>query len=608
MVIHAESQKVLPRPRHRPVRVDLPLWLVANGRLSIAELADLRGQARAADQPVEDLLITSGRFSEADLLSLTAEEAGFGFHAGGAHADAAVLGELGKPLSRKLGFVAAKTFGGMPILLVSKPWNLTQIRRALPAAFACAPLGLIDTASLEDLIARQPSLGELTEAESCRGWDLARLRRRAMIAVTALALSAVLMPGVALLTALGLAMFSMIAVAGLKVAAAIATLTKPAGQTFSTRRAALASDPLVSVLVPLYRETDIAGRLVRRLSRIDRAAELMEVLIVVEADDLGTIAALRRADLPRHFRLVEVPAGAVRTKPNAMNYAVGFARGDIIGIYDAEDEPDPHQISAVVQAFLRAPPDVACVQGQLDFYNDRATWITRCFAADYAAWFRMVLPGIARLGLVVPLGGTTLFFRRDALERLGGWDAWNVTEDADLGLRLARHGWRCEVIETVTREEAVARPRAWIRQRSRWLKGYAMTWATHMRDPVQLVRDLGPVRFAAVQVQFLLTLAQYLLAPLLWSMWLMSFTDLHPLSHLLAPGIKSAVFWTCILVYLADAGVMFAGLRRAGKARLWPIIPLMQVYFLMGTVAAVLGLIEMLVRPYHWQKTDHGQD
>ena len=608
MSLVVQSPEVTLRPKPRFASVDLPLWLVATGQLTVAVLANLRVQARAAGQKVEDLLITSGRFSEADLLSLTSEQAGFGFHRGGAQADAAILAEIGKSTCRKSGFVAATTFGGMPLLLVARPWNLTEIRGMLSARYARAPIALIDTATLEDLLAAQPSLGELTEQESCKDWNLSRLRKRAAFGMMVMAAMVAVAPAAVLLAALGVAMAAMIAVSALKLAAMIVAMTQRPAGSFATRRASLAADPLVSLLVPLYRETDIAGRLVQRLSRIDRPHELMEVLLVVEADDHETIAALRNADLPRHFRLVEVPTGEVRTKPNAMNHAVGFARGDIIGIYDAEDEPDPGQITAVVQAFLRAPPEVACLQGQLDFYNDRASWITRCFAADYATWFRLVLPGLARMGLVVPLGGTTLFFRRSALERLGGWDAWNVTEDADLGVRLARHGWRCEVIETVTREEAVARPRAWVRQRSRWLKGYAMTWATHMRDPLQLWRDLGPIRFAAFQVQFACTLVQYLAAPLLWSMWLMSFSDLHPLTSLLSPTTKSVIFAICGLVYLADAAVIYAGLKRAGKVHhLW-VIPLMQVYFLMGTLAAVIGLIELLIRRYHWQKTEHGQD
>ena len=137
-----------------------------------------------------------------------------------------------------------------------------------------------------------------------------------------------------------------------------------------------------------------------------------------------------------------------------MNYALDFTNGDYVGIYDAEDAPAPDQLWKVVDAFKRAAPDVACLQGVLDFYNAKQTWLTRCFTIDYAIWFRLVLPGLVRLGLPIPLGGTTVFFRRSALEALGRWDAHNVTEDADLGLRLARRGYRCAFMPSVTEEEA----------------------------------------------------------------------------------------------------------------------------------------------------------
>ena len=173
-----------------------------------------------------------------------------------------------------------------------------------------------------------------------------------------------------------------------------------------------------------------------------------------------------------------MPADALKTKPRAMNYALPFCRGDIVGVYDAEDRPDPGQIRAVVQHLQAAPPEVACVQGYLDFYNSADNWLSRCFTLEYAIWFRVVLLGVQRLGLPIPLGGTSVFFRRGVLEQIGAWDAHNVTEDADLGMRLARFGYRCEMIASTTWEEANCRVGPWIRQRSRWLKGYALTWAT----------------------------------------------------------------------------------------------------------------------------------
>jgi cellulose synthase/poly-beta-1,6-N-acetylglucosamine synthase-like glycosyltransferase len=190
-----------------------------------------------------------------------------------------------------------------------------------------------------------------------------------------------------------------------------------------------------------------------------------------------------------------VPLGTLQTKPRALNYALSFAKGSIIGVYDAEDAPAPDQLHVVVNRFAQRGPEVVCLQGQLDFYNSHSNWLAHCFTVEYATWFRIMLPSLERLGLAIPLGGTTLFFRRDILESLGGWDAHNVTEDADLGIRLARHGYRTEIIDTVTQEEANARAWPWVKQRSHWLKGYAITYGVHMRSPLKLWRDLGAWRF-----------------------------------------------------------------------------------------------------------------
>ena len=190
-----------------------------------------------------------------------------------------------------------------------------------------------------------------------------------------------------------------------------------------------------------------------------------------------------------------VPEGHGEDQAPRAELCADFCRGAIIGIYDAEDAPEPDQIRKVVRTFrnARRPRSPAC-RACSTSTTPAPTGSSRCFTIEYAGWFRLVLPGIARLGLVVPLGGTTLFFRRDVLERLGGWDAHNVTEDADLGIRLARHGYRTELIDTVTEEEANCRALPWIKQRSRWIKGYMMTWAVHMRDPGCCGAQLGPAR------------------------------------------------------------------------------------------------------------------
>jgi cellulose synthase/poly-beta-1,6-N-acetylglucosamine synthase-like glycosyltransferase len=260
----------------------------------------------------------------------------------------------------------------------------------------------------------------------------------------------------------------------------------------------------------------------------------------------------------------------------------------------------------VVTQFYQTSPKVVCLQGSLDFYNPRSNWLARCFTIEYAAWFRIYLPGIERLGLAVPLGGTTLFFRRAALEQLGGWDAQNVTEDADLGLRLARHGYRTETLSSSTFEEANCRPLPWVKQRSRWIKGYMMTWITHMRDPRLLWRQLGPRRFIGMQVQFLGAVLQSLLAPLVWSLWLGTIGIPHPVTQALPLGMFVTLYTSLAAIGLLNTACDIAALRRTRHRLHWLWALTMPAYHPLATLAAYKALWELLTKPFYWDKTSHG--
>jgi cellulose synthase/poly-beta-1,6-N-acetylglucosamine synthase-like glycosyltransferase len=406
-----------------------------------------------------------------------------------------------------------------------------------------------------------------------------------------------------------LAVLSLLLFVGLRLTATLAHLMDQ--RHLTAPRPALRAGgrlPRVSVLVPLFREREIAEALLKRLRRIDYPRALLDVILVLEEKDDTTRAALAEASLPRWMRVVEVPAaGPLTTKPRAMNYALDFCRGEIVGVWDAEDAPVPDQIRHAVAHFAGAAPDVACVQGILDYYNPRTNWLSRCFTIEYASWFRVILPGMARMGLVVPLGGTTLFVRRAILEQVGGWDAHNVTEDADLGVRLARAGYRTEMMDTVTFEEANARPLNWVRQRSRWLKGFMVTYLVHMRSPVALWRDLGALRFLGLQAFFLGTLGPFLLAPLLWSCWLLLITDHHPAALFLPPPLLAALIVTFIVA--ETMGILIGMLAVSSKDRRFLLrwVPTLPLYFPLATLAAYKALAELLAAPFYWDKTPHGQ-
>ncbi|WP_322866351.1 glycosyltransferase [Aquicoccus sp. G2-2] len=364
--------------------------------------------------------------------------------------------------------------------------------------------------------------------------------------------------------------------------------------------------PKVSVLVPLFKETEIASHLIARLSRLDYPKPLLDVALVLEENDLLTRSTIAACSLPAWMRVVEVPEGGPKTKPRAMNYALDFCDGELIGIWDAEDSPDPDQITRIVERFRQTPENVVCLQGVLDYYNSRQTWLARCFTVEYAAWFRLILPGMARLGLAIPLGGTTLFFRRDVLENLGGWDAHNVTEDADLGFRLARHGYRTEVITTTTGEEANCHIWPWVRQRSRWLKGYMVTYLVHMRRPWLLYRQLGHRGFWGFQAHFITALSQFMLAPFLWSFWLVLLGLPHPLDPVLSRGALMQIGLLFLMVEVITILVNATAVSGPKHRHLLAWVPTLHFYYPLGAIAAYKALYELIFRPFYWDKTQHG--
>ena len=558
-----------------------------------------------------DVLRARGLVVEQDLLQAQAQSWGIRLvDLGKALPDPRLIDAIGPADCLRYGLVPWRRVGDVTVVALSRPEEFRRLRPMLEARLGpvCAALAPARSVAAAIHAWHGPRLARAAEnrvpaAESCRNWPRLHRSPRAL-AILTLALALTLAAPLAMsLAVLGFAVLSLALIVALKFAAMIAALRPPApGPTPATDTI----DPTVSLIVALYREGDIAGRLVRRLARLDYPEELLDVILAVEAGDSTTLDALTRAELPPWMRIIVVPEGEVKTKPRALNHALDQARGAIIGVYDAEDAPEPDQIRKVVAQFQRCGPDVACLQGVLDYYNPRTNWLSRCFTIEYAGWFRLILPGIARMGLVVPLGGTTLFFRRAALEQLGGWDAHNVTEDADLGIRLVRHGYRTQLVDTVTGEEANCRAIPWVKQRSRWIKGYMMTWAVHMRDPVLLWRQLGPRAFLGFQVMFLGTIAQFLLAPLLWSFMLVPFGMHHPLLAVLPAWAVWTMAGIFTLSELANLTIGIAGNRRTrhGLSPWW--VPTLKLYYPLASVAAYKALLELVTRPFYWDKTAHG--
>ncbi len=531
--------------------------------------------------------------------------------------DVRLIDRLGADTCIRKGIVPWKRVGGATVVICSRPDEFATLREDLPEEFGEVHLAIAPEEDIQHALiaARHRSLSRMAEtrvevSQSCREWNRGVIGRVAVAILLTLFSIFAISPlfGFALLTAW--AVLTMVLNSALKVSAAGMYLYRRKRQKvafFSKRHGpAIGKLPTVSILVPLFREREIAGRLVRRLEALEYPRELLDICLVVEEDDTLTRATLAEADLPRWMRQITVPRGAVQTKPRALNFALDFCRGSIIGVYDAEDAPDADQIHRVVRRFHERGRDVACLQGILDFYNTRTNWLSRCFTVEYATWFRVILPGLEQLGFVIPLGGTTLFFRREALEELGGWDAYNVTEDADLGVRLARAGYRTELLDTVTEEEANCRPWPWVKQRSRWLKGYAMTYGVHMRDPGQLWRDIGAWRFLGIQIIFFCSLSQVALAPFLWTFWALPLGLPHPLAGLMPTGMMvglSVAFILSELITIA-VGMVAVSAPKHRFLRLW--VPSLHFYFPLATLAAIKGFWEILTKPFYWDKTTHG--
>ncbi|GIF24623.1 cellulose synthase/poly-beta-1,6-N-acetylglucosamine synthase-like glycosyltransferase [Actinoplanes tereljensis] len=364
-----------------------------------------------------------------------------------------------------------------------------------------------------------------------------------------------------------------------------------------------------TILVPLYREASVLPYLVERLSALDYPADKVQILLLIEEDDTETRAALASMELATQFEVVLIPDSPPKTKPKACNVGLSRATGEFCVIYDAEDRPDADQLRKAVLAFRLLPDRVVCVQAELHYWNPWTNWLTRCFAAEYATNFSLSLRGLDRHRLAIPLGGTSNHFRTDALRELGGWDQYNVTEDADLGIRIARRGWDVRMMVSVTEEEANSRLGNWVRQRSRWIKGYIQTWLVHSRHPVRVWRELGTKRAVAMHLTLGFSTFTTLINPIFWALFV-SYLITGPkyLEPLFPPlslyaGLATMVLGNVMMCYCLMNGCMERGLHRAVRAML--TVPL---YWGLMSVAAYKAVFQLL-RPskrHFWELTEHG--
>ena len=365
--------------------------------------------------------------------------------------------------------------------------------------------------------------------------------------------------------------------------------------------------PRYTILIPLYRETEVLKRLVQGLSEMDYPAEKLDIQLMLEEDDDETIAAARAMDLPAQFRCVVVPEGQPKHKPRACNYGLELSEADLLVIYDAEDRPEPDQLRKAAVAFGMVPEHVACLQARLNYYNQRQNLLTRWFTQEYSTWFDLFLPGLTASRAPVPLGGTSNHFRVSVLKELRGWDPFNVTEDCDLGVRLHAEGHRTGMLHSTTWEEANSAVWNWIRQRSRWVKGYIQTYLVHMRNPVALRRSLGWRGFWGFQMTVGGSFLCFLLNPVYWLMTALWFlTHWSVISTIFPPLVYGLGLVCCFVGNFAFIYLAVAGCMQRGYFDLVKYAILTPVYWLMMSVGAYKGFFQLITRPHYWEKTQHG--
>ena len=611
----------VPVPEIAPAGGRLGERLVAVGAAGADDVAAaLRRQERSGGR-IGELLVHAGACDERVVAQALAGQLGLPFSdAGAIQPDPYAIGLVPEPLTRRLRVVPLSAgpewldVAGAEVLSDRERDELAQATRGREIRQHLAP-----PAALEALLRRVHAREHASHArmalfarfpgESAARVMTAPQRRLAAFVLLVVLVGALVSPRTTAEVLLGAGVVVIVAVTAYRLALAFAMLGRGEGVAVSAGDLVALDDralPVYTVLVPLLREAAVLPRLLAALDALDYPRHRLDVRLLVEGDDAETLTALRRVTLGAHVTVVEVPPGQPRTKPRALAYGLLFARGEHVVVYDAEDRPPPDQLLQAVAAFRRCGPRVACVQARLACFNAEGGLLERWFAADYAVQFDLLLPALARRGWPVPLGGTSNHFVTERLLEVGGWDPFNVTEDADLGVRLHKAGLRTALLDSTTLEEAPGELGNWVRQRSRWSKGHVQTLLVHLRHPARLAQRVGfggTIAFLGVVGSVLVPLlaAPFWVLTTLWFLtgpsWLGDVFG-PVIFHLAALG---ALVGTVGAVLLAVAGA----LQRAqfGAVRYALISPLA---WGLVSVAAWRGVLQLPARAHLWEKTDHG--
>jgi cellulose synthase/poly-beta-1,6-N-acetylglucosamine synthase-like glycosyltransferase len=620
--VYPPDDAVVETAAERKARTQMAQMLLKSGLVTEEELQVATLEYSRTGDPLGDILVAHGAISEDTLVAALSEQ--YQMQRVGLtdfEPDLDLAQRLPEPLAQSFQAIPVAATDDEVILAVARPLDKDQTEAAEAALGTKVRTLLANRTELDQVIQRvhsaqysELSTQALLEArphESAHVVVSAGQKAFFIFMVVAIVVCAVIWPMNTLIVLVGICSVLYLVVSLYKFRLTLKALGGHLETDVSDAQIHALDErtlPVYTILVPLYREAGIVERLVRDINALDYPRTRLDVKLLCEEDDEETIDKIRDLELPPHFHLVVVPDSQPKTKPKACNYGLMLSNGKYCVIFDAEDRPDPDQLKKAVIAFDEVNPNVVCVQAKLNHFNQDQNLLTAWFANEYSMHFELVLPAMGAAESPIPLGGTSNHFITAKLRELGAWDPFNVTEDADLGMRLHREGYRTAMIDSTTLEEANSNVPNWIRQRSRWNKGYIQTWLVHMRNPVALLAQTGIRGFTS----FNLTLGSaflLLINPIFWGLTTLYILTQAGFIEQLFPGIifyaASAMLFVgnFVFVYLNVAGSLHRG--EFGLTRTALLSPL---YWGLMSWAAWKGFIQLFTNPFYWEKTEHGLD
>ncbi len=237
--------------------------------------------------------------------------------------------------------------------------------------------------------------------------------------------------------------------------------------------------PLVTILVPLKQENEVIHQTFSAISNLNYPSSSIQGIIIVESTDTLTKKSIETSIIPDGFEVMEIPTLPPFTKGRAIQRALLVAKGKYITIYDAESRPEPNQVIKAVE-ILEKEKGKTCLQSIIRIENAKENEITSFFASEFWDWYDKRMVNLHKRGIPFGLGGNSFFLATETLKEVGGWDPFNVTEDAELTVRLIKNNVDIKLMNSITHEACPSTMKNWIKQRTRWSKGLLTTSIIHL--------------------------------------------------------------------------------------------------------------------------------